>query len=105
MDITEALEQARPGMVCQVRAAIRQRQLNQRAEQTYLHWISRFVLFHDCKHPDHLAEEHQAMFLSYLSDKIRVSRARLNQARQALSFFYEDVLGKSKALQADTAAA
>ncbi|HCP21308.1 MAG TPA: integrase, partial [Marinobacter hydrocarbonoclasticus] len=41
MDITEALEQSRPGMIGQVQAAIRKRELNQRAEQTYLHWISR----------------------------------------------------------------
>ncbi|HCP21309.1 MAG TPA: integrase, partial [Marinobacter hydrocarbonoclasticus] len=36
-------------------------------------------------------------------EKIRVSRARLNQASQALSFFYEDVLGRPTA--ADSAAA
>lgn len=95
MDITQALEQSRPGMVGDVQAAIRKRQLNQRAEQTYLHWISRFVLFHDLKDPAHLAEEDQLLFLDYLSNKIRVSRARLNQATQALAFFYEDVLGKT----------
>ncbi|ERS85417.1 integrase [Marinobacter sp. EVN1] len=104
MDITEALEQSRPGMIGQVQAAIRKRELNQRAEQTYLHWISRFVLFHDLKDPDNLAEEDQKLFLTYLSEKIRVSRARLNQASQALSFFYEDVLGRPTAA-ADSAAA
>lgn len=104
MDITEALEQSCPGMIGQVQAAIRKRELNQRAEQTYLHWISRFVLFHDLKDPDNLAEEDQKQFLTYLSDKIRVSRARLNQASQALSFFYEDVLGRPAAA-ADSAAA
>jgi hypothetical protein len=104
MDITEALEQSRPGMIGQVQAAIRKRELNQRAEQTYLHWISRFVLFHGLKDPDNLAEEDQKLFLTYLSEKIRVSRARLNQASQALSFFYEDVLGRPTAA-ADSAAA
>jgi hypothetical protein len=95
MNITQALEQSRPGMVDEVQAAIRKHQLNQRAEQTYLHWISRFVLFHDLKNPDNMAEEDQRQFLDYLSNKIRVSRARLNQATQALTFFYEDVLGKT----------
>ena len=41
---------------------------------------------------------------SYLSDGMRVSRARLNQARQALRFFYEDVLGK-QTIPGGTAAA
>lgn len=93
MNISEALERSRPGIVNDVKAAIRKRQLNQRAEQTYLHWISRFVLFHDIKDPDNLAEEAQKLFLDYLREKIRVSRARLNQATLALSFFYEEVLG------------
>ena len=62
------------------------------------------MLFHDLKDPDNLAEEDQKLFLTYLSEKIRVSRARLNQASQALSFFYEDVLGRPTAA-ADSAAA
>ena len=95
MDITEALEQSQPGLVARVKDAIHKHKLNQRSEQTYLHWISRFVLFHDLKDPAHLAAEDQLLFLDYLSNKIRVSRARLNQATQALTFFYEDVLGKT----------
>ena len=94
MGITEALDQSRPGMVREVETAINQRQLNRRTQQTYLHWISRFVLFHNLKDPDELAEEDQQQFLAYLRDKIRLSRARMNQASQALTFFYEDVLNK-----------
>jgi len=94
MGITEALDHSRPGMVREVETAINQRQLNQRTQQTYLHWISRFVLFHDLKDPDELAEEDQQQFLDYLRNKIRLSRARMNQASQALTFFYEDVLNK-----------
>ncbi|WP_323750518.1 site-specific integrase [Marinobacter sp.] len=103
MNITEALEQSRPGLVCLVQAAIHKRELNQRAEQTYLHWISRFVLFHDLKDPSTLSEEDQAHFFEYLNEHLRVSRARLNQAKHALEFFYDDVL--SKPTQPDSAAA
>ncbi|AXS83930.1 MULTISPECIES: site-specific integrase [Marinobacter] len=95
MDITEALEQSQPGLVGRVKDAIRKHQLNQRSEQTYLHWITRFVLFHDPKNPEALANEDRQLFLDYLSDRLRVSRARFNQASQALAFFYEDVLGKA----------
>ncbi|MBE0487111.1 site-specific integrase [Marinobacter sp.] len=93
MTISDALEQSRPGIVTDVKAAFQKRQLNQRAEQTYLHWISRFVLFHEFKDPDNLVPEDQRLFLDYLGKKIQVSRAKLNQASLALTFFYEDVLG------------
>ncbi|MHA7925748.1 MAG: site-specific integrase [Marinobacter sp.] len=97
MDITEALEQSQPGLVDRVKDAIRKHQLNQRSEQTYLHWITRFVLFSELKDPDALANEDRQRFLEYLNDRMRVSRARFNQASQALTFFYEDVLGKTSA--------
>ncbi|MCK0105750.1 phage integrase N-terminal SAM-like domain-containing protein [Marinobacter sp. S0848L] len=103
MDITGALEQSRPGLVNLVQAAIHKRELNQRAEQTYLHWISRYVLFHDLKDPGTLSDDDQAHFFAYLNEQLRVSRARLNQARQALEFFYDDVLSKPE--QQDSAAA
>lgn len=95
MDITEALEQSQPGLVARVKDAIHKHQLNQRSEQTYLHWITRFVLFSNLKDPDTLANEDRQLFLEYLSDRMRVSRARFNQASQALAFFYEDVLGRT----------
>ncbi|MEQ9545525.1 site-specific integrase [Marinobacter lipolyticus] len=99
MDITEALEQSQPGLVGRVNKAIQKRQLNQRAEQTYLHWISRFVLFHELKDPQNLETDDRQLFLTYLKDRIQLSRARLNQASQALTFFYEEVLGKTEAEQ------
>jgi hypothetical protein len=95
MDITEALEQSRPGLVGRIKNAIRKQHLNHRAEQNYLHWITRFVLFHDLRDPDTLANEDRLQFLDYLNERSRVSRARLNQATQALTFFYEEVLGKN----------
>jgi len=75
MEITQALEQSRPGMIRDVENAISQRQLNQRTQQTYLHWISRFVLFHGLKDPDELALEDQQQFLNYLKNQISLSRA------------------------------
>lgn len=92
MSLNEALEQSEPGLFKRVRNAIRKQRLNQRTEQTYLHWISRFVLFHQPRKPETLERDDQQAFLLYLQDRIQLSRARLNQARQALAFFYEDVL-------------
>lgn len=96
MHINEVLDHSQPGLFGRITAAIRKHQLNQRTEQTYLHWISRFVLFHDLKDPEDLEAGDRNQFLTYLRDRVDVSRARLNQARQALTFFYEDVLGKQE---------
>lgn len=100
MHITDALEHSQPGLVNRVTTAIRKHRLNQRTEQTYLHWITRFVLFNGLKDASELEAEDQQLFLIYLRDRVAVSRARLNQARQALSFFYEDVLQKYPTAQA-----
>lgn len=99
----EALEHTQPGLFQRVTLAIHKHQLNQRTEQTYLHWITRFMLFHDQKDAETLESDDRQQFLHYLSEQIQLSRARLNQARQALHFFYEDVLGKP--LSVATAAA
>lgn len=95
MHITEALEQSQPGLLGRVTQAMQKYHLNMRTEQTYLHWITRFVLFHGLKSPETLERDDQQLFLTYLSDRIWVSRARLNQARQALAFFYDDVLNRN----------
>lgn len=98
MSMTEALDQSQSGLLARVRRAIQTHKLNQRTEQTYLHWISRYVVFHDLKDPSDLGEQEQQLFLGYLQQRMRVSRARLNQAKQALTFFYEEVLGQGPAV-------
>jgi hypothetical protein len=92
MEISQALEHSQPGLVARVTAAIRQHELNYRSEQIYLHWISRFVLFHDLKDPILLEADDRRMYLEYLAAQVQVSRARLNQATQALAFLYSNVL-------------
>ncbi|WP_148864601.1 site-specific integrase [Marinobacter fonticola] len=95
MSMTEALDQSQSGLLSRVHRAIQLHKLNQRTEQTYLHWISRYVVFHDLKNPAELGDQEQQLFLGYLQQRMRVSRARLNQAKQALAFFYEEVLGQA----------
>ncbi|WP_111498554.1 MULTISPECIES: site-specific integrase [Marinobacter] len=97
MSMTEALDQSQSGLFSRVHRAIQNHQLNQRTGQTYLHWISRYVMFHDLRDPADLGDSERQAFLGHLQDKLRLSRARLNQARQALKFFYEEVIGQSDA--------
>lgn len=95
MSMTEALDQSQSGLMSRVHRAIQSHKLNQRTEQTYLHWITRYVVFHDLKDPADLGDQEQQLFLGYLQQRMRVSRARLNQAKQALAFFYEEVIGQT----------
>ncbi|TGN38872.1 phage integrase N-terminal SAM-like domain-containing protein [Marinobacter confluentis] len=92
MEISQALEHSQPGLVKRLTTATRQHQLNYRSEQTYLHWISRFVLFHDLTDPALLKADDRRLYLDYLTAQVKVSRARLNQATQALAFLYSEVL-------------
>jgi hypothetical protein len=42
---------AKPKLLDQVRDAIRGRHYSLRTEEAYLHWIRRFIVFHDKRHP------------------------------------------------------
>lgn len=95
MDITEALEQSRSGLLAEVYGALQPLHLNQRTEQTYLHWITRFLLYHGLIDAGLLSSSHLTQFLNYVEQRLGASRARINQAQQALVFFYERVLLQS----------
>ncbi|PAV25581.1 integrase-like protein [Tamilnaduibacter salinus] len=90
--MSEALEQSRPGLLARVNRRIQSHQLNLRTEQTYLHWITRYLLFYDMQDPARLGHHDIRVFLGYLEERMQVSQARLNQASQALHFLHEAVL-------------
>jgi integrase len=78
----------------QVREAIRTRHYSDRTEKAYIHWIKRFIFFHNKRHPMDMAETEIAQFLSSLATAGRVSASTQNQALNALLFLYHQVLSK-----------
>ncbi len=74
------------------RTTLRLRHYSPRTEASYLHWIRRFILFHDQRHPSHLATHDIETFLSSLAIDHHVSAATQNQALSALLFLYRSVL-------------
>jgi integron integrase len=84
----------KPKLLDQVRQAIRTRHYSPRTEETYVHWIKRFIFFHNKRHPAEMAEPEIAGFLSGLATQSRVSGSTQNQALNALLFLYHHVLGK-----------
>jgi integron integrase len=77
-----------------VGSVLRARHYSPRTEEAYVHWIRRFILFHEKRHPDELGELDVERFLSALATERRVSASTQNQALAALLFLYENVLDR-----------
>jgi integron integrase len=76
----------------QVRDSIRTRHYSIRTESAYLHWIKRYILFHNKRHPSDLGEREVSHFLSHLAVDRKVAASTQNQALSALLFLYREVL-------------
>ncbi|MFA5940478.1 MAG: integron integrase [Sinimarinibacterium sp.] len=81
-----------PKLLDQVRAAIRTRHYSLRTEQTYLHWIKRFILFHGKRHPREMGAPEVEAFLSDLAVSQNVAANTQNLALSAILFLYREVL-------------
>jgi integron integrase len=75
------------------REKIRTRHLAFRTEQAYLHWIRRYVKFHNRRHPREMGAPEVEAFLTHLAVDAKVGGSTQNQALQALLFLYRHVLG------------
>ena len=84
----------KPKLLDQVRQAIRTRHYSYRTEKAYVHWIKRFIFFHDKRHPVEMGETEIGRFLSSLATEGRVSASTQNQALNALLFLYKEILEK-----------
>ena len=92
--ITPAPPAQKPKLLDQVRHAIRIRHYSPRTEETYVHWIKRFIFFHNKRHPAEMGEKEIAQFLSNLASEQHVSASTQNQALNAILFLYRHVLSK-----------
>jgi integrase len=89
-----ATNPAKPRLLDQVRQEIRIRHYSCRTEKAYVHWIRRFIFFHNKRHPLEMGEHEIGQFLSGLATDRRVSASTQNQALNALLFLYKEVLHK-----------
>jgi integron integrase len=83
-----------PKLLDQMREAFRSRHYSRRTEQTYCHWVKRYIHFHNVRHPTEMAEPEINAFLTHLAVKGKVSASTQNQALSALLFLYRHVLGR-----------
>lgn len=75
-----------------MRAEIRLRHYSLRTEQSYIHWVRRFILYHNKRHPAEMGKREITAFLSYLAVDRKVSASTQNQALSAILFLYKQVL-------------
>ncbi|NKF21935.1 integron integrase [Solimonas marina] len=75
-----------------MRQSIRARHYSLRTEQTYLHWIKRFIVFHGKRHPREMGAAEVEAFLSHLATDLNVAANTQNLALSALVFLYKNVL-------------
>ena len=78
----------------EVREVIRIKNYSYRTEKSYIRWIRKFILFHQKRHPQDMAEPEIRQFLNYLADNQKVAASTQNQALSAILFLHKKVLQK-----------
>ena len=84
----------KPKLLDRLSEALRSRHYSRRTEQSYAHWVKRFIFFHNKRHPAEMAEPEINAYLTHLAVKEKVSASTQNQALSALLFLYRHVLGR-----------
>ena len=82
-----------PKLLDQVRLRMRAKHYSLRTEQSYLHWIKRFILFHGKRHPRDMGAPEVEAFLTALAVESKVAAATQNLALAAALFLYREILG------------
>lgn len=83
---------AAPRLLDQVRATIRYKHYARRTEETYVHWIRRYIRFHGLRHPREMGAAEVEAFLTSLAVVGNVTAGTQNVALSALLFLYREVL-------------
>ncbi len=81
-----------PRLLVQVRECLRALHYSLRTEETYLHWIRRFLRFHGKRSPQSLGAQEVGAFLTHLATQDHVAAATQNLALAAILFLYKEAL-------------
>lgn len=96
MDIAITLDDCQPGLSFKFAQAIDAQNISSRTSKTYLHWITQYLHYYDHENPAKLSERNVKEFLRHIVQSLSPSRAKLNQAREAIIFFYSKVVQKQE---------
>lgn len=74
------------------------RRYAKRTIETYLHWIKRFILFHQKRHPETMGDAEVEAFLDHLVLKREVAAGTQALVLNTLCFLYRDIIGRPLSL-------
>lgn len=94
MNSSTSSSEKKPKLLQQVRDTLRAKHYSYKTEKAYVHWIKRFILFHNKRHPTEMGEKEIREFINHLAVKENVSASTQNQALCAIIFLYKHVLKK-----------
>jgi integron integrase len=83
-----------PRLYDRIIEVLRVRHYSRGTEEAYLHWIRRYIEFHQRRHPRELVEADVNRFLTHLAVDGSVAASTQNQALCAILFLYEHVLAQ-----------
>jgi len=83
-----------PKLLDQVRNQMQLKHLSRRTQDAYIHWIKRFILYNEKRHPSELGETEIESFLTYLAVDEDVAASTQNVAFNAILFLYGEILHK-----------
>ena len=75
-----------PKLLDQLRAKCRLLHYSIRTEEAYVGWCTKFILFHEKRHPKEMGVPEIERFLSHLATERRVAASTQNQAFSAILF-------------------
>lgn len=81
-----------PRLLDRVREATRVRHFSIRTEQAYVDWVTRYILFHNKRHPKDMGAAEVSEFLTHLAVERQLAASSQNQALAAILFLYQQVL-------------
>jgi site-specific recombinase XerD len=91
-DIRPAIPSGSNRFIDGLRRDLRDKGYAFQTEKTYVHWIKRFILFHNKQHPTHMGAEQINQFLSSLVHDRHCSPATQRIALNALIYLYRKYL-------------
>jgi integron integrase len=83
----------KPRLLDLVRDAVSRKHYSRRTEESYVHWIKRFIYFSGKRHPEGMGAAEVTAFLNHLARERKVAANTQNQALSALLFLYKEALG------------
>jgi len=91
-DIRQSIDPNSTRLMDRLKLHIRSHNLAYTTEKSYVHWILRFIRFHNKQHPNTMREEEIEKFLSHLACQRRCSKGTQKVALNALIFLYREFL-------------